>query len=619
VEIGNTLQFTATVRNTTNAAVTWQVDGVSGGNATVGTISTSGLYTAPATVPNPNSVTVKAVSQADATKSASATVTITPIITVTVLPTSVTVLAGATQQFTATVASPVNTAVTWQVNGIAAGSSTVGTITTTGLYTAPPTPPLSGTVTVTAASVANPVRTGSATVTVVFSNATLNGQYAFGFNGYDANGFFLVAGSFEGDGNGGITNGLQDLNNGTGVYPNLTFTGSYSIGPDGRGSMSLADSQGGTSNLRLVMASNNEGRVIEFDTYANGTGFLEKQDPSAFMNSALTGGYAFHFDGVSATAEMSAAGRFSANGAGAMTAGVEDINDGGVVSPNVAFTGTYDVASNGRGTATVNNPDGTSQFSFYVVSARKLIFVSLDWVPAFLGIVTQQTLPSFSTASLMGDYAFLQTGYSSTEVAYTAGRFTADGLGAISGGFKDDNNTGAVTENVSFTGTYLISSNGRGTATLSNLTTPPDTTDIAFYLVSPETAFFVRTDSGPVASGSLFAQHGGPFTAASLAGSYAFGLTGFTSTGDIDFSGQFTADGAGNLAGTDDINDYGSLLPNLQLTGVYTVSPNGRGTMEMTTGGVTSNQRFYLVSPSRFVVVGINSFEVLIGGGDRQY
>src|SRR5205085_1083823 len=77
VAAGGTQQFTAMVQNTSNAAVTWQVNGMTGGNATVGTISSSGLYTAPGVVPNPATVTVTAVSQADATKSASAQVTIT--------------------------------------------------------------------------------------------------------------------------------------------------------------------------------------------------------------------------------------------------------------------------------------------------------------------------------------------------------------------------------------------------------------------------------------------------------------------------------------------------------------------------------------------------------------
>src|SRR5712671_6134333 len=41
-------QYTATVVNTTNHSVVWSVDGVRGGNSTVGTISTAGLYHPPA-------------------------------------------------------------------------------------------------------------------------------------------------------------------------------------------------------------------------------------------------------------------------------------------------------------------------------------------------------------------------------------------------------------------------------------------------------------------------------------------------------------------------------------------------------------------------------------------
>lgn len=74
---GGSQSFTATLANTTNSAVTWQVNGVTGGNATVGTISTSGVYTPPAGVPSPATVTVSAVSVADAASSGSAQVTIT--------------------------------------------------------------------------------------------------------------------------------------------------------------------------------------------------------------------------------------------------------------------------------------------------------------------------------------------------------------------------------------------------------------------------------------------------------------------------------------------------------------------------------------------------------------
>ena len=73
---GTTQSFTATVADTLNTQVTWQVNTMTGCSATVGTLSTAGVYTVPAAVPSPATVTVTAISVADSTRSASATVTI---------------------------------------------------------------------------------------------------------------------------------------------------------------------------------------------------------------------------------------------------------------------------------------------------------------------------------------------------------------------------------------------------------------------------------------------------------------------------------------------------------------------------------------------------------------
>lgn len=73
--IGQTFQFVASVSNATNTNVTWLVNEVAGGNATMGTISASGLYSAPNAVPS-GAITVSAISAADETKSATAVVTV---------------------------------------------------------------------------------------------------------------------------------------------------------------------------------------------------------------------------------------------------------------------------------------------------------------------------------------------------------------------------------------------------------------------------------------------------------------------------------------------------------------------------------------------------------------
>jgi hypothetical protein len=68
-----TQQFTAAVNNTGNAAVSWAI------TPATGSISATGLYTAPLSVSTTQTVTVTATSAADNTKSASATVTLNPL------------------------------------------------------------------------------------------------------------------------------------------------------------------------------------------------------------------------------------------------------------------------------------------------------------------------------------------------------------------------------------------------------------------------------------------------------------------------------------------------------------------------------------------------------------
>jgi hypothetical protein len=87
---GATQPFTATIAGTTNKSVAWSVNGIVTGSAATGTISSNGVYTAPATVPNPNVITVEAVSAADTSATASSEVTLwnaTPVVS-SVSPTS---------------------------------------------------------------------------------------------------------------------------------------------------------------------------------------------------------------------------------------------------------------------------------------------------------------------------------------------------------------------------------------------------------------------------------------------------------------------------------------------------------------------------------------------------
>jgi hypothetical protein len=155
--------FTATVTGATDTSVTWYVNNIPGGDATVGTIvpnlgSDTAQYTAPATVPTPDTVTVTATSNEDPTKSASAIVTIQlyVAITVTVNPPSASLMTGQSSSFEANVNGTLDQNVTWSLSGAGCTGDACGTLTSTTTnpttYTAPQTIPNPPTVTLTATS-----------------------------------------------------------------------------------------------------------------------------------------------------------------------------------------------------------------------------------------------------------------------------------------------------------------------------------------------------------------------------------------------------------------------------------------------------------------------------------
>jgi len=165
--------FTAAVTSTANQTVTWEVNSIPGGNSTVGTVSSAGVYTAPVNQPSPSTVSVMAVSAQDPAASGFAGVTISPAVSVSVAPLSAFVTPGGTQAFVATVLNAgTNTNVIWQVNGIAGGNATVGTVSGAGLYTAPATISSPATVMVTAVSTYDATRSGSAAVAI--ANVTVS-------------------------------------------------------------------------------------------------------------------------------------------------------------------------------------------------------------------------------------------------------------------------------------------------------------------------------------------------------------------------------------------------------------------------------------------------------------
>ena len=608
---GESQQFTATVLNTANTAVTWAVAGG-------GTISSSGMYTAPAAVTSQAAVTVTATSQADPTKAAAATVTLMPPVSVS--PSSVSVGVTGTQQFTATVTGTSDTRVTWSVSGAGCSGTTCGSITAAGLYTAPWCVPAPAALTVAATSVADPTKFNTATVTPVKAGSELSGQYAFFFQGADSDGLMQAAGTLIADGNGNITNGLEDIVRVRGASTSVTFAGTYSSSCYCRGTMTVTDSLNSTTTFAYALSSTGDrAHFIELDNSgARGTGLLAKQQTSAFTLSQTAGDFAFGYSGSqNAWQRVGVIGQFSADGAGNITAGTLDLNVDGVTSANAPLSGTYTLApATGRGTAilTTGAPiSGSYHLSYCMVSADEAFWVSVETpsanAPLFGGRLLRQSGGPFALSSLNATAVFDLTGKTngSLENADVAvGILTPDGSGNIAGGPMDENYDTVINSYPTLTGTYTLDAGGKGRGTLHLDMGGGTTRDLTLYMVSANTAFLMdgtATVAGPnVGVGFLQPRTGAPYSTASFQGTYYFGTWGMATAYVPVAAGVAIADGAGRIGGMGDESDIFGNYHNVgTFVGSYQVPANGR----IAFGPLV----FYMISPSKGVVFEANDWQ----------
>ena len=170
VLLGDTQTFTVTVANTANTAVTWSVNGIPGGNATVGTIDAGGVYTAPQILIAPPGISLTATSVADSSKSAAGTITITSLFSLAVAgPSSVGAANTATYAATLTPAANSNPSrvISWSVAGTGCSGAACGTISSSGMYTAPSVVPSPATVQIVATPQADPSKATSVSISII--------------------------------------------------------------------------------------------------------------------------------------------------------------------------------------------------------------------------------------------------------------------------------------------------------------------------------------------------------------------------------------------------------------------------------------------------------------------
>ena len=436
-----------------------------------------------------------------------------------------------------------------------------------------------------------------------FSSASLLGQYVYQIAGADLNNngaAYREAGVFIADGKGNITGGTDDFTEGSGVSSN-SITGTYGISNDGTGTLTLTVA-GGTLTFAITLTSTSKAYLIEADTFANGSGSIELQSPSA-VSSTPSGTFVFRMHTISASQSASLVGAITASGG--VISGSDDVLRGAVFDNStgapLTLTGSLSTPdSTGRGTGSITDSSGvTSNFVYYIVDSNNVRFLSSDASVIALGRAEKQS-GSFSVSSLSGGYAFGSRGDDSNYLGgvATVGTFAANGKGSISAGAYDSVQDGnSLATSASFTGSYTAASNGRMAVTL---TLPSGTAQQIFWMVSPARAFFLTNDSTKVEDGTLDQQKGS-FSNSTLSGQYGFVMDGFDlNAGNfVDRVGWISGDGSGNLKWNEVVNDSGTAQQPGILTGTYAVSSNGRATATVTNLSINSNDLvFYLVSGS---------------------
>jgi hypothetical protein len=614
VVVGTTQQFTAAV-NSPDTAVIWQVNGTVGGNSTIGTITTAGLYTAPAAVPSPATVTVTAVAHCDqsATVSKQVTIMMPPPVTVQISPRDQNVNVGATLQFTAAVQNTNDTVVQWKVNGIAGGNSTVGTISSSGLFTAPAAVPSPALETITAVSHADSTKSDSTFVTIVnLHNAVLNGAYAFEISGPDSNGHMRAGiGYISFDGNGNLI-GIMDANSviASAAQTQLQFAGTYTVGTDYRSKMTFNISPA-LSFAFTLNATGNNAKLIEWDgrgTYY--TGLLQKATTSDFWIAKFTGDYAFSSYGSTMANERQVAiGRFHADGAGGITAAAIDAREAGQALDTLSnLTGSFNVSDNthGRGTFSLTQSGSeAANFSFYMTNAGDIFFMSTDPVPSdnplLVGRILSQTGAPFSNTALDGASVMGIAGIGASSAlnsCLSVGQWTAISSSQTLSGTWDLICDGNVTQGMSLGASYSIDSNGRGT--FAGSTMPVD----VFYVVSKNKILVMQSSGSSLMIGMAEPQQVSTFNNSLFSGTYRIGPISMAQPGGGMSQGYIVADGAGNFTATEDVFDDG--LVSLTMSGTDSVATNGR-----TLVTVTSPELFhyvaYPVSATRFIGMSIET------------
>ena len=454
----------------------------------------------------------------------------------------------------------------------------------------------------------NTLQSNSLTLTITPHSSqacVLFGLNRFLFTGFDSTGPVTLAGSFGVDSQGNV-NGEEDFKDSATVRTAQPITGGTCTNDStitNQGVLTVS-TPAGTSTYTFVLQQGGggvpRGRLAESGdtTGISGSGIFVESPPDGFFS----GDYAFGVVGNdSSGSRMSMIGRFTDSNSGSfdtpgdLGSGLGDINDGGIVTPSTAITGTISVPDvYSRCDTTLEIGSQTLQLVIYVNSSNGGFVMDVDSgsTPLLGGVISAQANSgAYSNGYLSAPVVFSTWGVnpdtpqsSATSVGIASGFDPSTGtlnlqLDTVSGG--------VASLNLAASGTYSIASNGR--ATLSYIAGGKTFNDV-LYLDDLNDGYILGTGN-TVDFGFFEAQAAGPFDNTTISGATFAGATWFPPV-------STSPNTAAEITFSDPNITAGSL------TGTYTVQPSGRGM-------ATVNMPIFGSNDLVFYIIGAGSIEFM--------
>jgi len=466
-----------------------------------------------------------------------------------------------------------------------------------------------------------------------FSNSNLNGTYTFSISGANANGLFAMAGSFTACGcsGGTISAGTVDIadpvNGAQSHLALITPSSLYSVSADGRGIAKLFFNTAAASNyemdLDFVLTSSSHGLIIRYDPNGTGSGTIDLQDSSVSQSQLASQFYAYSISGGDfSNASLAGVGVFQLDSTGTITSGIADFNYARNPSADLPLSGSLVVGSGTTpGTASLNTTFSPSPLSFdaFAIDSTHFKLIETDGQSILVGDALLSPTPSFPSGNLV----FTMAGLDSAGSFFASGGVvSSDGTSTLSNGAQDVNDNGVVDNQTnpampfSFAGTISEQPTGTGRWVITLNGFVGGTTFVGYP--SNGGLLMLEIDNptvlgAGVTGGVALQQQSGVTDLASQG--YGLNLTGedLVNSTEADQIAEFKAS-SGNLTGTVDVNDGGSLATQ-SLTGTYSAT-NGLGSATLKAG--FAGMFYYVVDNSTALFISTDTGLPALGSMEVQ-